>query len=68
MRKENINNIIYSAIILPALLSFAILESTSERNQCCLHSVDSARMLNINNADDVLGYFPKWRKTVTRGE
>ncbi len=51
MRKENNNNIIYSAIILPELPSFAILESTPECNQRCLRSVDSVRILNVNNAD-----------------
>ncbi len=67
MRKENNNNIIYSAILLP---EYAILESTPERNQRnqrCLCSVDSVHMLNVNNADYVLGYSPKL-KTVTRGQ
>ncbi len=62
---------IYSTILLPELPSSAILESIPERNQRCLRSVDSAHMLNVNNADYVdyvLGYSPKWRKTVTRGE
>ncbi len=56
VRKEN-NNIIYSAILLPELPSSNILESTPERNQHnerCLCSVDSARMLNVNNAHYVL--------------
>ncbi len=43
-------------------MSPAILESISERNQRSLHSVDSARMLNVNNADPVLRYSPKWQK------
>ncbi len=74
VHKENNNNIIYSTILLPELPSSAILESIPEnnqRNQHCLHSVDSARMLNVNNADYVdyiLGYAPKWQKTVTLGE
>ncbi len=48
-----------------------MLESTPECNLPCLHSVDSTRMLNANNTDYidyVLGYSPKWQKTVTRGE
>ncbi len=59
---------IYSAIIFRELPSSAILESTPERNQRGLRSVDRAHMLNVNNADYVLGYSPKWRKTVTWGE
>ncbi len=51
--KENNNDIIYSAILLPELTSSAILESIPERNQHCLRSVDSVRMLNVNNADNV---------------
>ncbi len=54
MCKENNNNIIYSAILLPELLSSIILKSTPEHNQCnkrCL--VDSVRMLNVNNAEYV---------------
>ncbi len=50
--------------------SSAILEH-NQHNQHCLRSVDSTRMLNVNSADYVdyiLGYSPKWRKTVTRGE
>ncbi len=53
MCKENNNNIIYSAVFLPELPSSAILESIPERNQRnqrCLCSVDSACMLNVNNA------------------
>ncbi len=46
MHKENNNNMIYSAILLTELPFSAILESTPERNQHCLRSVDSARMLN----------------------
>ncbi len=53
MRKENNNNIIYLTILLPKLPSSVILESTLERNQRCLHLVESVRMLNINNADYV---------------
>ncbi len=71
MCEENSNNIIYSTILLPELLSSAILKSTPERNQRnqrCLRSVESARMLNVNNTDYVLGYSPKWQKTVTWGE
>ncbi len=62
MRKENNNNIIYSTILLPEFPSSAILESTPERNQRnqhCLRSVDSMRMLNLNNADE-RGHFYKW--------
>ncbi len=29
---------------------------------------ECVRMLNVNNSDYVLGYSPKWRKTVTQGE
>ncbi len=71
MRKENNNKVIYSTILLPELPSSAILESTPGRNQHCLHSVDSTRILNVYSADYVdcfLGYSPKWHKTVTRGE
>ncbi len=53
VRKENNNNIIYLTILLPKLPSSVILESTLERNQRCLHLVESVRMLNINNADYV---------------
>ncbi len=38
------------------------------RYHCCLRSVERACMLNINNADYVLGYSPKWRKTGTLGD
>ncbi len=84
--KENNNNIIYSAILLPELPSSTILESTPERdqrNQRCLRSACTRSLLNVNNtdytdytdytdhadyADYVLGYSPKWWKTVTLGE
>uniref|UniRef100_A0A9J8AR66 glycerol kinase n=1 Tax=Cyprinus carpio carpio TaxID=630221 RepID=A0A9J8AR66_CYPCA len=52
--ENNNNNIIYSTILLPKVLSSAILESTPERNHCnlrCLCPVDSTRKLNVNNAD-----------------
>ncbi len=73
VHKEN-NKIIYLTILLPELLSSAILESTPERNQCnqhCLRSACACFILNVNNADYVdyiLGYSPKWRKTVTQVE
>ncbi len=38
-----------------------------QRNQRCLRLVESARMLNVNNSDYVLGYSPKWQKTVAQG-
>ncbi len=34
----------------------------------CLRSVESACMLNINTADYVLGYSPKWQRMLTWGE
>uniref|UniRef100_A0A8C2FGP0 glycerol kinase n=1 Tax=Cyprinus carpio TaxID=7962 RepID=A0A8C2FGP0_CYPCA len=52
--ENNNNNIIYSTILLPKVLSSAILESTPERNHCnlrCLCPVDSTHKLNVNNAD-----------------
>uniref|UniRef100_A0A8C1M1Y4 Probable glycerol kinase n=1 Tax=Cyprinus carpio TaxID=7962 RepID=A0A8C1M1Y4_CYPCA len=52
--ENNNNNIIYSTILLPKVLSSAILESTPERNHCNLRflcPVDSTRKLNVNNAD-----------------
>ncbi len=62
---------IYSAILLPELLSSAILESTPEPNQHnerCLRSACAHCPLNVSNADYILAYSPKWRKKVTLGE
>ncbi len=50
---QNNNIIIYSAILLPELLSSAILESTPERNQrneCCLRLACVCGLLNVNSA------------------
>ncbi len=47
VRNENIINVIYSTILLPALPSSTILESTPERNQCnqrCLRLVKDMHM------------------------
>ncbi len=69
VHKEN-NNMIYSTILLPELPSTGILESTPEhdqRNQRCLRSADSTRMLNVNNADYVdyvLLLFPLRTKSI----
>ncbi len=55
VRKENNNNIIYSAILFPELPSSAILESTPEHNQCNerrLRSACARCLLNVNNADN----------------
>ncbi len=46
MRNKNNNNIFNTAIL-------DIIPERNQRNLCCLHSVDSARMLNVNNANYV---------------
>ncbi len=72
---NRVKNILYRTVSQKNLLpSSAILESIPERNQRnqrCLCSVESARMLNVNNAgyfNYILGYSLKWQKTVTWGE
>ncbi len=64
---------IYSTIFVPELPYSAILKSTLHWGVISIVYVQHARALslNINNADCtdyVLGYSPKWRKTVTRGQ